>query len=115
MIYKMEIVLGTDESRLFRELTKSPSAGNSIIGKGEASALVLAKFQNGIVASNNLKDVKKYTQEFNLTLITTADILVAAFTDLVIDETEANKIWADMIKKQRKLPANSFSEFLRMI
>ena len=115
LIYKMEIVLGTDEAKLFRELTKTPRAGNSVIGKGEASALVLAKFRNGIVASNNLKDVKKYTQEFNLTLITTADILVAAFTDLVIDETEANKIWADMIKKQRKLPASSFSEFLRMI
>lgn len=77
--------------------------------------MVLAKFNEGILASNNLRDVKKYTHEFNLKLITTADILIDAFTELYIDETEANKIWADMLKKQRKLPAASFSEYLRMI
>lgn len=38
LIMKMEILHGTDESKLFRELTKTPHAGNSVIGKGEASA-----------------------------------------------------------------------------
>ena len=115
LIVKMEIYHGTEESNLFRELTRSPRAGNPVIGKGEASALVLAQANNGIIASNNLRDVKKYAQEFHLTLVTTADILVDAFIDAIIDETEANRIWADMLKKLRKLPAISFSEYLRMI
>ena len=57
LIQKMDIVLGSDASRLFRELTRSPLNGRAVIGKGEASALVLAKEHGGIVASNNLKDV----------------------------------------------------------
>ncbi|NLV85419.1 MAG: type II toxin-antitoxin system VapC family toxin [Spirochaetales bacterium] len=115
IISRMEIIHGTEESKLFRELTKTPRAGNKIIGKGEASAIVLAKFHGGVVVSNNLKDVKAYTQKLNLTLVTTSDILVASFTDSSIDETEANRIWADMLKMQRKLPAQSFSAFLRML
>lgn len=115
LLLRMDIIFGSEEAKLFRELTKMPRNGHTVIGKGEASALVLAKFNEGILASNNLRDVKKYTHEFNLKLITTADILIDAFTDLYIDETEANKIWTDMLKKQRKLPAASFSEYLRMI
>lgn len=51
IISRMEIIHGTEESKLFRELTKTPRAGNKIIGKGEASAIVLAKFHGGVVVA----------------------------------------------------------------
>ena len=102
-------------SLLFRELTRSPLNGRTVIGKGEASALVLAKEHGGIVASNNLKDVKLYIDDYGLSLKTTADILVKAFSDQFLNESDANIIWADMIKKRRKMPACSFSEYLRML
>lgn len=115
LINRMQIDYGTEEARLFRELTKLPRPGNAIIGKGEASAIVLAKKHAGKVASNNLRDVKIYVNEFNLELITTADILVKEFTDGNLSETDANQVWQNMLKKQRKLPATSFSEYLRRL
>jgi predicted nucleic acid-binding protein len=115
LIMKMDIPYGSDAAKLFRFLTKSPEAGSAIIGKGEASAIALAKFNLGIVASNNLRDVKKYTDKYDIPLITTADILVEAFTEQTIREQEANQIWFDMLKRQRKLPANSFSVYLRSL
>ena len=38
-------------------------------------AIALAKVRGGAVASNNLRDVKTYVEEFGLELITTGDIL----------------------------------------
>ena len=52
--------------------------GEKIIGKGEAAAIALAKTYNGIIASNNLKDISKYIEKYNLEHVATGDILVAA-------------------------------------
>ena len=57
-----------------------------IIGKGEASAIALAKVRGGAVASNNLRDVKAYVEEYGLELITTGDILKEALTRGLITE-----------------------------
>lgn len=87
LIMKKEIISGTDEAKLFLEMTKRPKNGRPIIGKGEASALVLAKSAKGIIASNNLRDVKLYTELFDLKLLTTADILVKALANCILTRT----------------------------
>jgi len=61
-----EILTGTDEYILFYELAISPPKGEKIIGKGEAAAVALAKVYGGILASNNLKDISKYVEKYNL-------------------------------------------------
>ena len=114
-VIKMNIEHGTDEARLFRELTKNPRNGMPVIGNGEASALVLAKFNHGIIASNNLKDITNYAQEFDLQILTTADILREAYATEYITLSEADDIWKHMLAKRRRLPASSFSEYLRML
>ena len=45
--------------------------------------------------------------------MTTGDILVEAFKAKLITEQEGNNIWNNMIKKRRKLGADSFSDYLR--
>ena len=112
-VIKMDIPYGSSDADLFRQLTKKPVSGMQTIGKGEASALVLAKSHDGIVASNNLRDVKRYADEFNLQIMTTAEILVEAYGVLYISLPEADKIWKDMLLKKRKLPTASFSEYLK--
>lgn len=114
-VYKMEIPYGSAEADLFRELTRNPTKGMQTIGKGEASALVLAKTHDGIVASNNLRDIKRYAEEFGLPIMTTADIMIDAYRTSYITLPEADKIWEDMLLKKRKLPADSFSEYLRRL
>lgn len=68
------IQTGTEEYKLYRKMTAKPEPGHVIIGKGEAAAIALAKVQDGIVASNNLRDVQSYVSEMGLQLITTGEI-----------------------------------------
>ena len=106
------IDVDSDEYTLYQKLTISPDAGHKIIGSGEAASIALAKLNNGVVASNNLRDIADYVEEFELKHITTGDILVEALEKGFITENDGNIIWASMIAKRRKLGAASFSDFL---
>lgn len=68
----------SEEYSLYRELTTF-TGDNKVIGKGEAASISLAKTNNGILGSNNLRDIKQYIDKYALTHITTGDILVEAF------------------------------------
>lgn len=73
----VSIDIGTEEYALYRDLTRNHDS-NKIIA-GEAASISLAKKHNGILGSNNLRDVKPYVEEFSLEHMTTGDILVEAF------------------------------------
>lgn len=109
-----EILIDTEEYRLYYELAISPPRDRKIIGKGEAAAIALAKTYNGILASNNLKDITSYVDKYRLKHLTTGGILVAAKDTGCIDEAKGNKIWCDMIDRNRMLPADSFTDYLKM-
>lgn len=111
-IIVQDIVVGTTEFDTYFQLTESPATGHKLIGKGEAAAIALAKEKHGIVASNNLSDIYAYVEEFELNFITTGDILIDAFKNKLVTESECNTIWAAMMAKRRKLGADSFTEYL---
>lgn len=108
----VELSSGTEEFDLYYKLTENPDEGHKIIGDGEASSIALAKVKNGIVASNNFNDILTYINEYSLEYTTTADILVDAYKKGIIDENQGNTIWANMLRKRRKLGAASFSDYL---
>ena len=108
-----EIQTNTEEYRLYRKLASCPDPGHLIIGRGEASAIALAKVRGGAVASNNLRDVKAYVEEYGLELITTGDILKEALNRGLITGAEGNSIWQNMLKKRRRLGYASFSDYLK--
>ena len=108
-----ELQANTEEYQLYRKMVSRPDPGHLIIGRGEASAIALAKVRGGVVASNNLRDVKTYVEEFGLELITTGDILKEALNRSLITEAEGNSLWQKMLRKRRRLGFASFSEYLR--
>lgn len=63
---------------LYQKLTTTPDEGHKIISSGEAASIALAKSVGGVVASNNLKDISSYIDEYELKHITTGDILIEA-------------------------------------
>lgn len=85
------------------------------VTRGEAAAIVLARQNNGILASNNLSDVVPYVKKYGLQHITTADILVEALHGGLITEKQGNAIWANMLQKQRKLPGASLTDYINGI
>ena len=107
-----EIEVDSKEYELYQKLISDPDEGHAIIGRGEASAIVLAWQDDGVLASNNLRDVSVYVEEFQLKHMTTGDILKEALAQGLIDEDEGNVLWAQMLQKRRRLGYDSFSAFL---
>ena len=115
-IRKAEMLVGTEEFELYyMQKTKNPQSGQKRIGKGEASAIALAKVRKGLLASDNLKDIQNYIQLFYLRNLTTPMILHTALLKGLIDEPEGNNIWGQMIKKRRKLPTLTFTDYLNTL
>lgn len=85
------------------------------MGDGEAAVIALTQENGGVIASNNLRDVKDYVEDYDLNLITTAFILAIAYENHLKTKEELDKIWKDMINNGRKrsLPrnVNSFTQY----
>jgi len=108
-----DIQIHTAEYDIYRKLTISPDPGHTIIGKGEAAAIALAKEKKGILASNNLRDISTYVSEYGLLHVTTGDILQEAYDKKLITEDEGNTLWQEMLRKRRRLGYQTFSEYLK--
>lgn len=102
----------SEEQKLFSSLVYGYEFDREI-GKGEAAAITLAVFHNGILASNNTRDIVEAIRKLNISRIKTGDILVKAYNEGIIDEKEANEIWKEMLAKNRYLTAESFSDYLK--
>lgn len=98
----VSIDIGTEEYELYRNLTRNHDS-NKVIGKGEAASISLAKKHNGILGSNNLRDVQPYVEEFSLEHMTTGDILVEAFKAQFVTEQEAIISGIICLKREGKL------------
>ncbi len=108
------ILTNTEEYLLYYKMAISSPKGEIAIGTGEAAALALAKVYDGIIASNNLKDIQKYIKKYQIKHITTGDILISAFDANLIDKTDGNQIWNNMLLKRRLLPTTSFTDYLKI-
>ena len=109
----MQIDIESDAYNIYLELTSHPQNGHMVIGRGEAAAISLAKTHSGILASNNLKDISQYVKEYGLINLTTGDILKEALNQGIISEAQGNAIWANMLRKRRKLGYSTFSDYLQ--
>lgn len=62
----ISIDVATEAYDIYYQLTEKPKAGHMVIGKGEAASIALANQYDGIVASNNLKDISLYIAQMDL-------------------------------------------------
>ena len=85
------------------------------IGKGEAAALSLAILNNGVIASNNLKDVKKIAQKNSIPIMTSSIILTALYEKGLLSKTEIETVWAEMKKRNTALPAETFEIYYKTL
>lgn len=106
-----QIEADKEEYRLYRELING-SKNEKAIGNGEAAGIALAKTYNGILASNNWKDIAPFIEKFNLKHIDTGQILLSGLEKGYITESQGNAIWQKMLKRKRKLPEANFSDYI---
>jgi predicted nucleic acid-binding protein len=73
-------------------------------GKGESACMAICRYQKNIIASNNLKDIKPYCQQFQIEYLTTMDILAVSFLKKKLTAAEVDYC-IYLIKSERgKLP-----------
>ncbi|OFX16717.1 MAG: hypothetical protein A2033_12900 [Bacteroidetes bacterium GWA2_31_9] len=81
-------------------------------GKGESACMAYCKFNNNVLASSNLKDIKDYCIENNIEYITTMDFLKEAYEKNLLTETECDFFIYNVKSKGSKLPCDSISEYI---
>ncbi len=105
------IEIGDQYFEYFIRFTEIGEPENRRIGDGEAMAISMAIVDNGILASNNLRDTRYFINKYNMEHLTTSKILLSMNRDYTISDDEAYRIWEDMIDKGIWLPKPTFFEY----
>ena len=80
------------------------------IGEGEAQAMALAIPNGGILASNNLSDIKYFVDKYRLPLLTSAYMIAASVDNGQISYEDAEFTWQQM-ERNRILMPGSFEDY----
>jgi hypothetical protein len=82
-------------------------------GKGESACMAYCKFNKGILASSNLKDIAKYCEDNGITYLTTMVFLTEALKANQMTEKECNGFIRNVKTAGSKLPVDTIAEYLK--
>ena len=82
-------------------------------GRGESACMAYCKFNHDILASSNLKDIKRYCVENGKQYLTTMDFLCEALKMDIMDNYECNRFIYKVNYSGSKLPCNSIEDYLK--
>lgn len=93
---------------VFLEYRRLVKAG---LGKGESACMAYCRYNNDVIGSSNLKDIKRYCKENNIQYLTTMDFINAAFENDILSEAECDEFIYNVRLKRSKLPFSTLKEF----
>ena len=76
-------------------------------GDGESACMAVARFNNNIIASSNLKDIRQYCDLHSIDYLTTMDFLCSALTQKTFSLKECDEFISRVItefKAKRQVP-----------
>ena len=85
-----------------------------IYGPGESACMAYCKFNNDVLASSNLKDIKEYCKENNIQYLTTMDFLNTAYERNLLSESDCDYFIYNVKSKGSILPVDSIQEFKQL-
>lgn len=81
-------------------------------GKGESACMAYCRYNKGILASSNLKDISKYCEDNGIIYLTTMDFLTEALKSKQLSEQACNDFIRNVKAAGSKLPVNTMAEFI---
>ena len=104
------------------ELLEFPNANANILveyarlqgegkGHGESACMAVARYRKNVIASSNLRDIKKYCQKYKIVYLTTMDFLIEALEKGILTEVECNTFIKTTKAKGSKLPVKKISDY----
>lgn len=94
------------------EMLKEYAMLTAILGKGESACMVYCKYNNDVIGSSNLRDIREYCQENKLIYLTTIDFLYYAIKNKVMTIEEATQFILDVNNKDSRLPNIDFRTYI---
>lgn len=85
------------------------------LGRGESACMVYCKYNQDVIGSSNLKDIKEYCVANNITYLTTVDFLYYAIRKCLISIEDANLFVLQVRQKDSKLPDVDFNTFVSSV
>ena len=108
-IHDLPITLN-DNKDVFIEYVRLKNKG---FGKGESACMAYCKYHKDVVASSNLKDIKNYCLQNNITYLTTMDFLEKALQNQIMTYQECDNFINDVRTKGSKLPNKSMADYAK--
>lgn len=87
-----------------KEMAKEYAQLVKRFGKGESACMAYCKYTNNVVGSSNLKDIKDYCAQNNITYLTTCDFLYYAWRRQKMNIEEINNFISTVKDRGSKLP-----------
>ena len=84
----------------------------SYLGRGESACMVYCRDNNDVLGSSNLRDIKKYCEENQITYLTTIDFLYYAYIRKKMSAKECVDFIDDVIGKGSKLPEIDITTYI---
>jgi len=81
------------------------------LGDGESACLAVARYQQKILASSNLRDISNYCSLHKIDYLTTMDFLCHALSTGAFTEERCNEFIKSVLKAKSKLPVKSIQEY----
>ena len=87
----------------------------SSFGTGEAACMAVARYDDDVIASNNLLDIKDYCEMHQIAYLTTIDILYLAYDKGEINESEFDEFlyWNLSGNRPSKIPFPTLKSYLK--
>ena len=100
------------DKKVFIEYNRLLKSG---LGKGESACMAYCRYNNDVIGSSNLKDIKKYCTDNGITYLTTMDFINAAFEGEILTESECDEFIYNVISKGSRLPFKTLNEYRKSI
>ena len=83
-----------------------------LLGKGESACMVYCRDNNDVVGSSNIRDIKKYCNENQITYLTTLEFLYYAFLRKKMTKTEVDSFIATVRANGSNLPETDIEHYV---
>src|SRR5574344_1775041 len=97
------------------DMLKEYALLSSKFGKGESACMAYCKYNNDVIGSSNLRDIKEYCAVNNLTYLTTIDFLYYAVIHNIMTRSEAKQFVVEVTQADSKLPDVDFDTFVSQV
>lgn len=94
------------------EMQKEYAMLTATLGRGESACMVYCKYNNDVIGSSNLRDIREYCKINKLTYLTTIDFLYYAIKRKLMTVEEASQFIVDVNNKDSKLIQVDFKTFV---